>query len=179
MTVRRNCQVRPVVDRLPRRLEIPDARKRIGARQQRSLNRRTLVCRLSLQPGEDRLRARVESDDQRSLTAEHLLVPGFGIDGGAAASGNHHPIASKELFQDGAFAGAECGLPVIPEDGWDGCAPVPLDLHVGISRRPSQALGETARDARLARATETDQDDPIDVAHIPLETDLGVRGRPV
>ena len=42
-----------------------------------------------------------------------------------------------------AFAGAECGLPVIPEDGRDGRAPVALDLHIGISRRPSQPLGKT------------------------------------
>ena len=57
-------------------------------------------------------------------------------------------------------------LPLIPEDGWDRCAPVPLDLHVGIGRRPSQTLSQTARHARLARAAETDQDDPIDVAQI-------------
>ena len=177
--VRGNRQVRSVVDGLPRRLEIPNARERIGTCQQRPLNRRPLVRRLSLQPGEYRLRTRVEGDDQRSLAAEHLLVPRFRIDGRAAACGNDDLIPSQELFQDGAFAGAECGLSLIPEDGWDGCAPVPLDLHVGVGRRPSQALGKTARDARLARATETDQDDPIDVAHILLETELNLRGRSV
>jgi hypothetical protein len=46
---------------------------------------------------------------------------------------------------------------------------VPLDLHVRISRRPSEPPRESVRDARLARATETDQDDPIDAAHIPLK----------
>src|SRR5687767_11218136 len=58
-TVRRDCQVCLVIDRLPRRLEIPDAHQRVRARQQRALYRRSAVCRMPLQPGEDRLRARV------------------------------------------------------------------------------------------------------------------------
>ena len=65
-------------------------------------------------------------------------------------------------------------LPVIAKDGWDGCTPVTLDLDVGVSCRPAQALSKSAGNARLARATETDQDDPIDVAHIPLETGLRI-----
>ena len=59
-----------------------------------------------------------------------------------------------------------------PEDGWDGCTPQCRSISIGIGRRPSQALSKTARHARLARAAETDQDDPIDVAHNPLKNRL-------
>ena len=103
------------------------------------------------------------------LTTEDVPVPDFGIDGGAAARGNHHALASQELFQYGALAATECGLALIPEDSRDLRAPVALDLHIRISRRPSQPLGKALSDACLARATESDQDDPIDAAHVPLE----------
>jgi hypothetical protein len=88
-------------------------------------------------------------------------------------------IPGQQLFEDDAFARAECGLSVIPEDGRNCCAPLPLDLYIRIDYRPAQALGHTPRDSRLARAAETDQDDPIDVTHNPLRLDLDVRGRPV
>src|SRR5829696_1772474 len=122
--------MRFVVDRLPRGLQLLDAVERIGTRQQRALDISPLIGGLALQTSQNCLGACVESKNQRSLSPEHLPVPDFRIDGGAAARGNYRAVASEELTQDGPLAGAEGGFPLIPKDGRDGLAPLPLDLGV-------------------------------------------------
>jgi hypothetical protein len=171
--------VRSVVNRLSLSLQISNAHKWIRTCQQRSLNGFPLVRCLSLEPGVYRLGAGVEGDDSCSLAAEHGLAPHFRIDGCTAAGGNHYLILSQKLPKDGAFAGPECGLPLIPEDSWDGYTPVPLNLEVSVSCRPSQLRCKTSRDARFARAAEPDQHDPVDLAHVLLKADFGFRSRPV
>ena len=86
--------MRSVVNWLPRCLEIPNTCERIRPCQHWSLKRLPLVRRLSLQPGEDRLRTGVERDDERSLAAQQFLAPHKRFDGRATTGGYHHLVLS-------------------------------------------------------------------------------------
>ncbi len=69
------CQVCPVVCRLPFRLQIPDSAERIVTREHRSLNRLVGFGDLRLESGKQCFRLRIECYDQRFWSAEERFLP--------------------------------------------------------------------------------------------------------
>src|ERR1019366_1006165 len=83
--------------------------------------------------------------------------PVLGIDEGPAAGGDH-AVARRHLLQEHRpLDGAEVGFAVPGEDVGDRQMLALLDELVDVRRLPIEALGERARDCRLAGRHEPDE----------------------
>ena len=82
-----------------------------------------------------------------------------GIAEGPAAQGEHGIGATDQLVDRPVLELAEVRLTLDGEHVDDGAAELPLEVHVAVDERGTQALGQDVPDRRLARPHETDQHD--------------------
>src|SRR5690606_23945920 len=87
------------------------------------------------------------------------LLPGVGVDEGAAPGAQYDAFLAQEADDDPLLAGAEIGLAVQAEDLLDTHPRRLFDLLVAVDEAPAELGGEAAADGGLAGAHHADEND--------------------